>query len=158
MRDPPWLQDAALELVAMAVTSHQAAFGIPLMSGTNSILNPRLVAQELFVVDQAVLIHDDLEDPSLIYVNATALRLWGRRWDEMVGMPSRLTAEPAERQAREEALAMARRREAISDYRGIRVDSRGRRFQIESARLWTLRDRQGRAHGQAASFACWWWH
>jgi hypothetical protein len=93
----------------------------------------------------------------LIYVNAAALRLWRRRWEEMVGMPSRLTAEPSERQAREDALASARRREAMGGYGGIRVDRDGRRFRIEGARLWTLRDGQGRDCGQAASFSNWWW-
>jgi hypothetical protein len=40
---------------------------------------------------------------------------------------------------------------------GIRIDSRGRRFRIEGARLWTLLDERGRPLGQAASFARWWW-
>jgi hypothetical protein len=45
----------------------------------------------------------------------------------------------------------------MGGYGGIRVDRDGRRFRIEGARLWTLRDGQGRACGQAASFSNWWW-
>jgi hypothetical protein len=49
------------------------------------------------------------------------------------------------------------RREAISNYSGIRIDSQGRRFRIEGARLWTLRNEAGEACGQAACFESWWW-
>jgi hypothetical protein len=104
-----------------------------------------------------VLAHDGGADPRLIYANAAALQLWGRCWREMIGLPSRLTAEPEERQARAQALARARRREALAGYGGIRVDREGRRFRIDNARLWTLRDDQGQDRGQAASFAAWWW-
>ena len=55
------------------------------------------------------------------------------------------------------ALALALRREAISNYGGIRIDSQGRRFRIEGARLWTLRNEAGEACGQAACFESWWW-
>jgi hypothetical protein len=75
----------------------------------------------------------------------------------MVGMPSKLTAEPAERASRRQALITAQAQDAIEGYRGIRVDSRGRRFQIEGARLWTLRDEAGQPCGQAARFSHWWW-
>jgi hypothetical protein len=104
-----------------------------------------------------VLAHAGSEDPRLIYANRAALTLWRRRWREMVGMPSRLTAEPVERQARSAVLARARRSEAIGGYGGIRIDSCGRRFRIEGARLWTLRDGSGHACGQAAAFSSWWW-
>lgn len=104
-----------------------------------------------------VLAHDGADDPRLIYANRAALTLWRRPWSTMVGLPSRLTAEPSERPARSGALAEARRRGGISGYGGVRIDSGGRRFRIEGARLWTLRDGDGQACGQAACFACWWW-
>jgi len=104
-----------------------------------------------------VLAHDGSPDPRLTYANAAALSLWGRSWDVMVGMPSRLTAEPEERASRAAALATALRQDAIAGYGGVRIDSRGRRFQIANARLWTLRDAQGQPCGQAAAFSSWWW-
>ncbi len=94
--------------------------------------------------------------PRLIYANRAALRLWQRPWEAMVGMPSKLTAEPAERASRRQALITAQALDAIEGYRGIRIDSRGRRFQIEGARLWTLRDAAGQPCGQAARFSRWW--
>jgi hypothetical protein len=155
--DPPWLQAPSLEVVEWIVRGHQRGYGRPLLAGVGEGSPGRLVAQELFAADQVVLAHDGGADPRLIYANAAALRLWGRRWGEMVGLPSRLTAELRERRARAEALAVAQRREALAGYGGIRVDREGRRFRIEGARLWTLRDGPGQARGQAATFGDWWW-
>jgi hypothetical protein len=154
--EPPWLQQPLLEVARWIVRSHQAAFGSPLLAGVEAWRSPRLVAQELFAADRVVLAHDGGTDPRLIYANAAALRLWKRPWTRMIGLPSRLTAEPKERNARAKALALAQRQEALRGYAGIRVDSTGVRFQIDSARLWTLRDDQGESHGQAASFGQWW--
>jgi hypothetical protein len=141
----------------MLLSSHQRAFGTPLVAGLAGGATPRQAAQEVFAADRAVLAHDGSADPRLIYANATALRLWRRRWDAMVGLPSRLTAAPAERQERALSLALAQEKEALQGYGGIRVDSSGRRFRIERAKLWTLRDGLGLTRGQAASFASWWW-
>ena len=54
-------------------------------------------------------------------------------------------------------LGLVERSEAIEGYGGIRIDSRGRRFRIEGACLWTLRDEAGSPCGQAAAFESWWW-
>ena len=70
-----------------------------------------------------VLAHDGSADPRLIYANRAALLLWRRPWSAMVGLPSRLTAEPAERQSRALALERARRCVALEGYAGIRIDS-----------------------------------
>ncbi|MEB3302976.1 MAG: MEKHLA domain-containing protein [Cyanobacteriota bacterium] len=157
MNEPPWLEEPALEVVRLLLGSHQAAFGRPLLAGIHPPVNPRQAAQDVFAADQAVLAHDGSTDPRLIYANAAAIRLWRRPWEEMIGLPSRLTAEPQERLARAEALAMAQQQEALAGYAGIRVDREGRRFRIEGAKVWTLRDPGGSARGQAACFASWWW-
>lgn len=157
MNEPPWLEPAALDMVARILTSHHIAFGRPLLAGIHPLKDLRRVAQEVFAADQAVLAHNGAADPRLIYANARALQLWQRPWTEMIGLPSRLTAEPAERHARAQALAKARAQDALVGYSGVRVDSRGRQFRIEGAKLWTLRDNNGQAKGQAAAFGSWWW-
>jgi hypothetical protein len=154
--EPPWLRDPAQEVVGWILRTHRLAFDRPLLAKLEGDGDPRLAAQEVFAADQAVLAHDGADDPRLIYANATALRLWARPWREMIGLPSRLTAEPAERRTRAQALAVARQQNALTGYRGIRVDSSGGRFWIEGARLWTLRDAQGKTRGQAACFSAWW--
>jgi hypothetical protein len=79
-------------------------------------------------------------------------------------MPSRLTAEPAERAERAQALHSVQRRQAIADYSGIRIDSQGRRFRIAGARVWSLTpaassssEHDLQACGQAAAFSSWHW-
>ena len=122
----------------------------------------RLRAQELFAASDVVLAHDGGDPsldpgPRLIYANAAALRLWRRSWGELVGMPSRLTAEPEQRLTRSEALERARVSGGIRGYSGIRIDSQGRRFQIVGARIWSLIAVDGAVCGQAAAFENWWW-
>jgi hypothetical protein len=153
----PWLSDAAIATAGRILRAHRQAFRRPLLAGVTEGRSPLQQAQELFAAAEVVLAHDGSSDPRLIYANRAALRLWRRRWNGMVGHPSRLTAEPGERRDRALALERARRSEALEGYAGIRVDSRGRRFRIENARLWTLRDPEGLPCGQAACFAGWWW-
>lgn len=154
--DPPWLDSRGLELADQILSSHHSTWGRPLLA-LPSDAPPRLRAQELFSAAAVVLAHDGGADPRLIYANRAALSLWRRTWNTMVGMPSRLTAAASERPARAGALADALRTGGIRGYGGIRIDSAGRRFRIEAARLWTLRDAQGRTCGQAARFSSWWW-
>ncbi|MFN6133236.1 MAG: MEKHLA domain-containing protein [Synechococcaceae cyanobacterium] len=156
-REPPWLLPPVLSRVDWILEGHQRAFGQPLLAGLAPDLSPRQRAQELFMASRLVLAHDGDDDPRLIYANRPALALWRRRWDEMLGLPSRLTAEAEHRADRALALARAFDQEALDGYGGIRVDRLGRRFRIEAARLWTLRDARGEARGQAASFSNWWW-
>ncbi|MCS5700281.1 MEKHLA domain-containing protein [Cyanobium sp. FGCU-52] len=155
--EAPWLSASVCEVAARILQGHLRAFGRPLLAGCGPQRDARHAAQELFATPTVVLAHDGSADPRLIYANRAALLLWRQRWDTMVGLPSRLTAEPGERLERAAALEQARLREALQGYGGIRIDSGGRRFRIENARLWTLRDRQGTPCGQAATFARWWW-
>ncbi|MCP9899542.1 MEKHLA domain-containing protein [Cyanobium sp. Cruz CV13-4-11] len=154
---PPWLSDAAIATAGRLLACHRLAFDRPLLAGVQHGRSPLQAAQELFVAATVILAHDGSADPRLIYANRAALVLWRRPWNAMVGLPSRLTAEPAERQSRALALEKARRREAVAGYAGVRVDSGGRRFRLEKARLWSLRDGTGQPAGQAAAFATWWW-
>jgi hypothetical protein len=157
----PWLSPEAIALARLLPSSHQQAIGMPLLAGLAADASPRLVAQELFAAEVVVLAHDGADPagdpgPRLIYANRAALRLWQRPWAAMVGMPSRLTAEPAEQASRSQALVAAQAQQALSGYSGIRIDSQGRRFQIDGARLWTLHDASGQPCGQAACFSRWW--
>lgn len=163
--EAPWLSEQAQALAGRILASFAVAYGRPLLAGLASDASPRQRAQELFSGSIVVLAHDGHgpggslveHDPRLIYANRAALRLWRRPWAAMVGMPSRLTAEPCERQARSLALEEAQRQQAISGYAGIRIDSAGRRFRIEAARLWSLPPGPDGMGGQAAAFDRWWW-
>jgi len=155
--EPPWLSSEKQELVNLLLISHQHAFNRPLLACERHQPSQRLAGQELFAATQPVLAHSDGHDPNLSYANAAALQLWGRRWEEMVGMPSRLTAPTSEQDARANALGRALQKDAIKGYQGIRMNNEGRRFLIKNARIWTLWNQEGLRIGQAALIGSWWW-
>ena len=154
--DPPWLKADQQALVAKLLQSHQWALQRPLIASARQ--QPlRLSCQELFACGFPVLAHDGGVEPKLTYANAAALGLWDAPWDDLVGLPSRLTAPTAEQAERSLALNKAKSEDAIEGYSGIRISRKGRRFMIQNARIWTLWDEQQQACGQAASFSNWWW-
>ena len=155
--EPPWLSANQQSLVAQLLQSHQRVFQTPLIASTRRQPSLRLGCQELFACGFPVLAHDGSPEPKLTYANAAALGLWDAPWDDLVGLPSRLTAPAAEQAERSLALSKAKREDAIEGYSGIRISRKGRRFMIQNARIWTLWDQHQHACGQAASFSNWWW-
>jgi len=103
----------------------------------------------------AVLAHDGGADPRFVYANRTAQTCFEYSWDEIIGLPSRLSAEAPERAARQALLDAVTRDGFTENYRGIRVAKSGRRFWIEQGVVWRLVSPDGSAVGQAATFASW---
>ncbi len=103
----------------------------------------------------AVLAHDGSDDPTFIYANKCAQSCFEYDWDEITKLPSRLSAEPAERAERQALLDQVARHGFMSGYRGVRVAKSGRRFLIEDGTVWELIDAEGLRHGQAAVFSTW---
>lgn len=102
-----------------------------------------------------VLAHDGGADPHFIYANEAAQSCFEYSADELIGLPSRLSAEAPERAERQRLLDRVGRDGFISDYSGIRIAKSGRRFRIEKAIVWQLIDASGAHHGQAATFSEW---
>ncbi len=101
----------------------------------------------------ALLAHDTEPDPRFIYANETAQRCFEYTWEELVGLPSRLSAEAPQRADRQRLLEAVARDGCIRDYRGVRIARSGRRFSIVRATVWQLIDTTGAVRGQAAAFA-----
>jgi PAS domain S-box-containing protein len=102
----------------------------------------------------AVLAHDGGADPRFVYANRTAQTCFGYSREELVGLPSRLSAEAPERAERQRLLDAVSRDGFTCGYRGLRIAKDGRRFWIERAVVWQL-DRDGATIGQAATFSEW---
>ncbi|MEM9590600.1 MAG: MEKHLA domain-containing protein [Pseudomonadota bacterium] len=102
-----------------------------------------------------VLAHSTDDDPRFIYANRAAQMLFEYSWDEIVGMPSRLSAEAPDRAERQRLLNAVNRNGFATGYSGVRISKSGRRFQIEDGTLWQLRDANGTLHGVAATFSHW---
>lgn len=114
-------------------------------------------ARYLFTAPLALLSHDTQPDPVFNYANRTALCLFGMSWEEMTSCPSRLSAEQDLQPERARLLQEVTEQGYSEGYRGVRVGRHGRRFEIEQAIVWNLRDERGLYRGQAACFRHWTW-
>lgn len=112
-------------------------------------------AERLDAAPFVVISHGTESDPILNYGNQAALALWEMSWDKFIATPSRLTAEPMNRESRAAFLAEVTEKGFIDNYQGVRIASSGRRFTIERATVWNLLDADDRYCGQAATFDHW---
>lgn len=113
------------------------------------------VARALYHAPFVVLSHDTGDDPRFTYANLAAQELFELPWPEIVGLPSRFSAEPLAREERQRLLERVARDGYIDDYSGVRIAKSGRRFMIRRATVWNLTDAQGNKTGQAATFSDW---
>ncbi|MCC8999579.1 MAG: MEKHLA domain-containing protein [Candidatus Contendobacter sp.] len=118
-------------------------------------LSPDDAAEALFHAPFVVLSHNAALDPLLTYGNQTALKLFALSWEQLIQMPSRLTAEVPNQAERARLLAEVTHRGFIDDYSGIRIARTGQRFLIQQATVWNLSNDQSHLCGQAAIFREW---
>ncbi|MFN8158895.1 MAG: GNAT family N-acetyltransferase [Candidatus Nanopelagicales bacterium] len=128
------------------LTGRDLAYGLDLSQGLETAV---------WFAPYVLVAHDRSADPVFVYGNSTALSLFEMDWPTFTSLPSRLSAEPDEQVERERLLQGVAERGFISDYRGVRVSSTGRRFVIEDAVVWDVVDDEGRVRGQAALFERW---
>lgn len=115
----------------------------------------RAEAERLLQAPFVVVSHGTEADPMLNYGNRVALALWEMSPTQLLATPSRLTAEPMLREARERLLAQTARDGFLSGYEGVRISATGRRFHISNVTIWNVTDLAGQPAGQAATFARW---
>lgn len=128
----------------LLLASFARVTGRPLLDGAD----PRALYHAPF----PILSHNTAADPVLTYGNLAAQKLWEMGWDALTALPSRLTAEPAERDQRDAMFAEMRAKGFIENYAGIRVSATGKRFEIRNAIIWPLIDEGGLKVGEAATF------
>lgn len=152
MSDTIWMQAQVVDWSQILLNSFNHFLGYQLIPRN---LNKEAQAQALFEAPFAVVSHGIQEDPIFNYANKMALELWSMTWDEFTKTPSRLSAEPINREERQAMLQQAKQQGYIDNYRGVRISSTGTRFLIEKAIVWNLVDSSGAKSGQAATFANW---
>ena len=131
--------------------NYQRCFEKPLIErGENEV-------KQLMAAPFAVLSHGTQDDPIFNYGNQTAQALFEMDWATLTALPSRYSAEPMHREERQQLLNEVATKGYSKNYRGIRISASGRRFYIDSARIWTLRNARGAHIGQAAMFSDWQW-
>ena len=109
-------------------------------------------AQALYHAPFGVLSHDTAADPCFTYANLAAQTQFEMTWPEIVGLPSRLSAEPLAQAERENLLTRVASQGYIDDYSGVRIARSGKRFTIQNATVWNLVTQSGVVLGQAACF------
>lgn len=118
-------------------------------------LSPIDAQGALYDAPFALLSHDAQPDPVLNYGNRRAQQLFEATWDELLGMPSRLTAEAIRREDRQHALDQVAAHGYVDGYTGMRISRNGRRFLIRDTTIWNIVDAQGGLRGQAALIRAW---
>jgi hypothetical protein len=122
-----------------------------IVSGPDEIDNFR----RLFTAPIVVVSHGTHDDPIFNYGNALAMELFEMEWEDFTRMPSRKSAELANRAQRARILTEVAEKGFSAGYGGIRISASGRRFRITDATLWNLLDKDGGYYGQAACFQRW---
>ncbi len=116
-------------------------------------LSPRDAARALYHAPLVVLSHDSTSGPRFTYANLAAQACFEMPWQEIVGLPSSLSAEPLAREARARLLETVAAQGFIDHYSGVRIAKSGRRFMIRNATVWNLTDSDDKFQGQAAMFS-----
>jgi hypothetical protein len=113
-------------------------------------------ARQLFEAPMAVHSHNHHVDPVFNYANRFTLHVYAMTWDEMLLTPSRLTADPSEREDRMRLLAQATAKGWATGLSAIRLNRLGKRFHIHNAVVWNVMAEDGSLLGQASTFTDWW--
>ena len=99
--DVPWLLQGWVEHTQLLLNSFRRWLGRDLIPRTGAAEDQ---ARELFLAPFVVVSHGIESDPILSYGNRAALQLWEFDIPTLLVTPSRLTAEPAERDEVEHAV------------------------------------------------------
>lgn len=116
------------------------------------------VSKVLWEAPFAVLAHDTSEpDPLFVYGNKAALDLFECTWDELIGTPSKQSAENVDeiQQDRSQALAAALEKGFIDNYQGWRTSFKGNKFLISNATVFNIEAPSGARVGQGAVLRNW---
>ena len=153
---PPFAcNDAIAAHCRLLRDSHLRVTGQPLGDPGWARLDDDELCAAFWNADVVIASHGVEDDPVLHYGNRKALELWEAAWPAFPSMPSRLTAEPIRREERAEMLARVTADGCIDDYAGIRISTKGAKFKIHRATVWTVRDEAGVRRGQAVVFSDW---
>ena len=125
------------------------------LTGRDLVVPAADIAAALWAAPRVIVAHGTQPDPIFFFGNRMALERFETTLDQFTAMPSRLSAEPLLREARQALLDRVARDGFIDDYAGVRISAKGHRFRIEQAVVWNLLDDDGTVCGQAATFDRW---
>lgn len=148
----PYLKDTFTSYLKRVLHSYKYWTGKDLTEvpfGSNNI------SDKIFNASFVLASHDNSTDPKFKYGNKKALDLWELSWNEFINMPSKKTAEDIFQNERKRLLEEVYKNGYSTNYKGIRVSSTGKRFEILDAILWNVLDKNNKLIGQAVKFDRW---
>ncbi|MCD0470527.1 MEKHLA domain-containing protein [Flavobacterium sp. JAS] len=95
---------------------------------------------------------DNSADSIFIYANQYALSCFKYTHEELLSLPSKLSASETNRAARAVLFEKVNQNGIVYNYSAPRVDKYGNSFTIHDAIIWKLEDKSGNVLGQAALF------
>lgn len=153
------------------MTTHQAPFSSPdfklfiarhtslLCASYHHWTGQKLItdcaAESLWRAPFAIVSHGVETEPIFNYGNALALSIFDYTWQAFTQLPSKLSAEPMNHDARRALLNKVTKYGYVNDYEGVRINRKGQRFLIQQATVWNVLDEQGNYCGQAAKIEHW---
>ena len=140
----------------LLMNSYQHWTGEPLLSD-NKLADSKDAVQALMNAPIAIASHQAGDDPIFNYANHQALALFKMTPEDMLGLPSRYSAEPMLREARAELLHQVATHGFIENYAGVRIAKDGSLFLIEQATVWNVVDVKSpkQVLGQAVIIKAW---
>jgi hypothetical protein len=156
MKANPFLDDYR-QAVFLARHSHLLMSSYQHWTGEPLIVDSGDTVKALMDAPFAIASHQTGEDPMFNYANHQALALFKMAPQEMLGLPSRYSAETLLREVRAEFLRQVAIHGFIENYTGIRIAKDGSRFLIEKATVWNVVDVESPKHlvGQAVLIRAW---
>ena len=156
MQSNPFL-DNYRQAAFLARHSHLLMTSYQHWTGDSLIEDAKDVIQSLMNTPFAIASHQAGDDPIFNYANHQALALFKMAPEDMLGLPSRFSAEPMLREARAAFLHQVATYGFIENYAGVRIARDGSRFLIEQATVWNVVDVEFslKVLGQAVIIKAW---
>jgi hypothetical protein len=156
MQSNPFL-DNYRQAAFLARHSHLLMTSYQHWTGDSLIEDAEDVIQSLMNTPFAIASHQAGDDPIFNYANHQALALFKMAPEDMLGLPSRFSAEPMLREARAAFLHQVATYGFIENYAGVRIARDGSRFLIEQATVWNVVDVEFslKVLGQAVIIKAW---
>ncbi len=114
---------------------------------------PKII--QLWNAPYAILSHGIEDDPIFNFGNRIALELFEFTFSDFIKLPSRKSAEEANREKRAKIMDEVAKNGFIRNYTGTRISATGKSFKILDTHIWNLSDREENLYGQAALFEKW---
>ncbi|GGA44873.1 MEKHLA domain-containing protein [Dyella nitratireducens] len=144
------LPGAASTLYRLLADSYARWLGQPLVDPT--LTDEQAIRWLYEEAPFGLLAHDTRADPRFIYGNVAAQRCFEYSWEELMELPSRLSAPPQQVEDRRQFLEQVSKQGFATGYRGLRISKSARTFWINDGTVWQLVDQAGVLRGQAALF------